>query len=118
MFFLNSASADSTESVRFTFSPLQPDHLLKASGKFKTSHSFGVDNISSYFLIVGMPILAPSLSEILNLSMAKGFFPNDWRVARVSPIYKDGPTDVDSNYRPISVLPVVSRLWHAKITKT
>ena len=113
--FLDSASDGSTESERFTFSPLQPDHLLKAINKFKTSHSFGVDNISSYFLKVGMPILAPSLSEIFNLSMSKGLFPNDWKIARVAPIYKDGPTDVDSNYRPISVLPVVSRLFEKLI---
>ena len=38
--FLNSASAGSAESDRFTFSPLQRDHLLKAIDKFKTSHSF------------------------------------------------------------------------------
>ena len=62
-----------------------------------------------------MPILAPSLSEIFNLSMSKGLFPNDWKIARVAPIYKDGPTDVDSNYRPISVLPVVSRLFEKLI---
>ena len=62
-----------------------------------------------------MPILAPSLSEIFNLSMSKGLFPNDWKISRVAPIYKDGPTDVDSNYRPISVLPVVSRLFEKLI---
>ena len=101
--FLNSASAGSTESDRFTFSPLQPDHLLKAINKFKTSQSFVLDNISSHFLKVGVPILAPSLSEIFSLSISKGLFRNDWKIARVAPIYKDGPTDVDSNYRPISV---------------
>ena len=60
---------------------------------------------------VGMPILALSLSEVFNLSMSIGLFPNDWKIARVAPVYKDGPTDVDSNYRPISVLPEVSRLF-------
>ena len=109
--FLNSASAGSTES----FSPLQPDHLLKVINKFKTSHSFGVGNICSYFFKVRMPILALSLSEIFNLSMSKGLFPNDWKIARVAPLYKDGPTDVDSNNRPISVLPVVSRLFEKLI---
>ena len=89
--------------------------MLKAINKFKTCHSFGVDNISSYFLKVGRPILAPSLSEIFNLSISEGLFPNDWKIARVAPIYKDGPIDVDSNYRHISVLPVVSRLFFQKL---
>ena len=48
--FLNSASAGTTESDRFTFSPLQADHLLKAINKFKTSNTFGVDNIPAIFL--------------------------------------------------------------------
>ena len=47
--------------------------------------------------------------------MSKGLFPSDWKIARVAPIYKDGPTDVDSNYRPISVLPVVARLFEKLI---
>ena len=108
--FLNSASAGSTESDRFTFSPLQPDHLLKAIKNFRTPHSFGVDNVSCYFVKVGVPILAPSLSEIFKLSIAYSLV-----IARVAPIYKDGPTDVDSNYRRISVLPVVARLFEKLI---
>ena len=62
-----------------------------------------------------MPILAPSLSEIFNLSMSKGLFPHAWKIARVAPIYKDDPTDVDSNHRPISLLPVISRLFEELI---
>ena len=55
--FLNSASAGITESDKFNFSPLQADLLFKAINKFKTSNSFGVDNISSYFvnpIVVGL----------------------------------------------------------------
>ena len=78
--------------------------------KFKTSKGFGVDNISSFFLKKGMPILASSLSQLFNLSISIGQFPDSWKVAMVAPIYKDGPTDDRSNYRPISVLPVVARL--------
>ena len=40
-----------------------------------------------------------------------GEFPNNWKIARVSPIYKEGSPDERSNYRPISVLPVLSRLF-------
>ena len=79
--------------------------------KFKTSKSFGLDLISSYFLKIGMPILASPLCQLFNLSMSQGLFPDSWKIARVAPIYKTGPTDDQSNYRPISVLPVVSRLF-------
>ena len=78
--------------------------------KFKVSKSFGVDGISSYFLKIGMHVLAPVLSTIFNISILEGVFPSNWKVARVAPIYKEGPTENRSNYRPISVFPVVSRL--------
>ena len=46
------------EKVSFSFSTISPQKLVKAMGKFKTSKSFGLDLISSYFLKIGMPILA------------------------------------------------------------
>ena len=62
-----------------------------------------------------MPVLAPVLSNSFNKSILEGLFPNNWKVARVSPIYKEGPTEKRSNYRPISVVPVVSRLFEKTV---
>ena len=42
-------------------------------------------------------------------------FSDYWKIARVAPSFKDGPADESSNYRPISVLPVVSRLFEKLI---
>ena len=64
-----------------------------------------------YFLKVGMPVLAGSLSRLFNMSMSLGIFLDEWKIARVAPIYKDGSEDENSNYRSISVLPVISRLF-------
>ena len=38
-------------------------------------------------------------------------FPDSWKVARITPIFKDGDRAEKSNYRPISVLPVISKLF-------
>ena len=102
-------------SACFTFSPMQPQELVKAMNKFKTSHGSGLDGISSFFLKAGMPILAQPLSQLFNLSLSLGLFPDSWKIARVAPIFKDGPADESNNYRPISVLPVVSRLFEKLI---
>ena len=79
--------------------------------KFRTSRNFGVDLISSYFLKLRVPILASSLSQIFYLSISRRIFPDGWKIARVAPAHKSGPTDDQSNYIPISVLPVVGRLF-------
>ena len=99
------------DELSFLFSPILPQQLVIAMNKFKTSKSFGLDLISSYFLKLGMPIFASSLSQIFNLSMSRGIFPDSWKIARVAPAHKKGPADDQSNYRPISVLPVVARLF-------
>ena len=92
----------------FSFPPVNAEDLIKAMSKFKSSQGFGMDNICSFFLKKSMPILANGLCQIFNMSLSTGQFPDSWKVARVTPIYKDGSSSENSNYRPISVLQVVS----------
>ena len=49
------------------------------------------------------------------MSIESGIFPDCWKIARVAPIFKSGSTEDRSNNRPISVLPVVSRLFEKLI---
>ena len=91
------------QNATFSFIPVTPKQLIETMGKFKTSQGSGLDGISSFFLKVRMPVLAESLSQLFSMSMSPGLFPDDWKIARVAPIYKDGSEDENSNYRPISV---------------
>ena len=63
-----------------------------------------------FFLEACLPIIAESLYDIFDLSLATGSFPDSWKVARVALILKSGQRDVCSNYRPISVLRFLSRV--------
>ena len=56
-------------------------------------------------------VVTPFLNLIFNLSLAEGIFPSDWKNARVSPIYKSGSRDECSDYRPISVLSTISKIF-------
>ena len=58
-----------------------------------------------------MPVLAEPLSQLFILSLSAGVFPDQWRIARIAPICKDGYSDIRSNYRPILVLPVIPKLF-------
>ena len=55
--------------------------------------------------------MAPSLAQHFTMSLSVGCFSDYWKTARVAPIFKQGSKDDRSNYRPVSVLPVVSRLF-------
>ena len=104
-YFLNS------DAAKFAFKSIHAEQIKEAIGKLKTSKSFGDDGISSYFLKLAMPFIEDSLVYIFNTSLETSRFPDPWKIARVSPIFIDGDKTEESNYRPISVLPVVSRLF-------
>ena len=57
----------------------------------------------------GDAIEAP-LTHIFNLSWVQCIFPDIWKATRVTPLYKNGAHDNCSNYRPISVLPIMSKM--------
>ena len=56
------------------------------------------------------PVFCELLMQLFNLSIVKGHFLSKWKVARVTPLHRDGVYDCRDNYRPISVLSVLSKL--------
>ena len=54
--------------------------------------------------------IVPSLNHIINLSIRSGCFPEDWKISKVLPLYKENIKSDPNNYRPISILPVVSKV--------
>ncbi|MCP4485226.1 MAG: reverse transcriptase family protein, partial [Flavobacteriaceae bacterium] len=64
---------------------------------------------------LALPLIENSLAFLFNTSIQTSQFPKVWKVARVTPIFKGGEKTDKSNYRPISVLPVISRLFEKLI---
>ena len=77
----------------------------------RTSKSFGPDKIPIGLLKDCKEVITPYFTHISNKSLTFGAFPDDWKNARVSPIYKSGTKDGCGNYKPISILYVVSKLF-------
>ena len=63
-------------NATFIFAPVVSEHLALAMNKIKTSHGSGLDEISSFFVKTAMPILAGPLSQLFNLSLSAGVFPD------------------------------------------
>ena len=81
----------------------------------KLPRLFGNDTISSYFLTLALPFIEASLAITLNTLIETSLFPKFWKLARVTPIFKGVDRSGKSNYRPISILPVISRLFEKLI---
>ena len=72
--------------------------------------SSGWDSISTDIVKATYETFITPLTHLLNLSIEKGVFPIELKIAKVIPIFKSGDTKVINNYRPVSVLPVFSKL--------
>ena len=98
-------------TTHFEFVAFDVVAAKKALSKMKNSFGFGSDGIASYFINIAFPLISQPLCDILIFSIYTGIFPDSWKTARVAPIFKNGERDGRSNYRPISILPVLSRLF-------
>ena len=62
-------------------------------------------------------MLSVPLSHIINVSLDAGQFPQEWKAAKIIPLYKSGSKTNFDNYRPISVLPIVSKVIEKIVQK-
>ena len=104
-----------TES--FFLKPIEPSEIIKIVSQFKANKSPGHDEIDPNVLKKSIQYLAIPLCNIFNLSFQQGLFPSSLKVAKVVPIHKKGDTSILSNYRPISLLSVFSKLFEKLVHK-
>ena len=87
----------------------------------KISQSKGHDGISSELVKLINNDISHCIILIINQSLTSGIFPDRLKIAKVTPIYKKGCQKSISNYRPISVLPVISKIFetvmHEQLTE-
>jgi len=84
--------------------------------KLSDTSSMDVFDMDCKLLKIGYKFLAPLLAHLFNLSVTTACYPDDWKLARVTPIYKNkGSKDDVLNYRPISVTCYISKLMEYHI---
>lgn len=71
----------------------------------------GWDGITSKLLKACRHKLAPLITHVFNCSFATAIVPDAFKIAIIHPIYKNGDRDCVNNYRPISVLPAISKIF-------
>ncbi|CAB4006755.1 Hypothetical predicted protein, partial [Paramuricea clavata] len=77
----------------------------------KTAKSSGYDKISVKLLQVAGGAIVVPLTYIFNQSLKTGIFPDDWKIAKVTPIHKSEEKTLCGNYRPISVISIVPKVF-------
>ena len=104
------ASNVSNPRSRLDLPSVTPEFVDKEIRNMSTSKATGLDNVSCKILKLGRPAIVSSLTYLINFSLSNGVFPSAWKEAKVFPLHKGGDVDSTNNYRPISILPVVSKI--------
>ena len=95
----------------FKFKNETTENIEKIIDRIKTDVATGMDNIPSKIIKNTKTILSPYLTKIINISFETKKFPDILKNAIIKPIFKKDDKNDISNYRPISILPVISKIF-------
>lgn len=126
-YFLNVANTN-IQDTNVSFSDTESNQTTKTSTMFrckpiccvevtniidnlKNNTSCGHDEIPIKVIKNAKQELAPVLTHLINSSFISGHFPNSLKISKTIPIFKKGHRSNMSNYRPISLLPVISKIY-------
>lgn len=99
--------------VDFEWVASTTEQLISIVGGFKESDSRDFYGMSTKLLKSIFKEIADPFCSLLNACLAEGMFPDCLKIAKITPIYKKGDRSLVSSYRPISVLPILSKIFEA-----
>ena len=97
--------------LQFHFKKESEKNVAKLFDKLKNNVATGIDTLNAKIIKDSKSSILQYLTELINLSFETGVFPDSMKIAIISPIFKEGDPDDITNYRPISVLPILSKLF-------
>ena len=92
------------------FTPINEQEILNIVSDKKSKSSCGFDLVPPTILKYTIDSIIKPLTYLMNLSLLSGIFPQKMKIAKVIPIFKSQEKSQFSNYRPISLLPIFSKI--------
>ena len=105
-------------TTEFNFTEINENDIITEIALLADKSSCGHDELSSILLKKIANAIKPILTVIINQSLCTGIFPTKLKIAKVLPLYKNkGDCHLFDNYRPISLLPTLSKVFERVVHK-
>ena len=95
----------------FELTYTNPSKVFSLLSKLCKSKATGLDMISARLLRECADLIADPMCSIFNQSIRSGIFPQEWKCATVIPLLKEGNHSDLNNYHPISIVPIVAKVF-------
>jgi exonuclease III len=95
----------------FKFTPVNEGTILKKLMNVDTKKATGHDKIAPKILKMSARIIAKPITALVNMCIQSGTFIHSLKLAQITPVYKKGDILSKANYRPVSILPTLSKLF-------
>ena len=102
---------------RFNFNNSSLSEIVTEISNLKSSSAVGADGIPAKILKLCANECAPFLLKHFNCCLKETSFPESLKQANIVPIFKNGDSVLKKNYRPISILPAISKLYERILLK-
>ena len=86
----NFLSSKIPPNTTFTIPPISESFVRNSLNHLPETKAAGLDRIGGYFLKIAATAISPALTKIYNLSINSASFPDLWKIAKVSPLFKSG----------------------------
>lgn len=99
----------------FFFSPILENEVFNAINNLKNTNSFDYFGLNTKIIKSINDIITEPLTVLFNMCVSHGVFPDILKIAKVIPLFKKGDASLPGNYRPISIIPILGKIFEVLI---
>ena len=102
---------------KFSFNSFSKEHVLEEIQMLDSLKAIQESNIPLKLIKENSDLFAEMICKYFNESLERSKFPDCLKLANVTPVFKKGARTSKNNYRPVSILPILSKLFEPLISK-
>ena len=110
-------TSEHENTPKFSFNFVSKEHVLEEIQMLDSSKAIQESDIPVKLIKENSDLFAEIICKYFNESLEKSKFPDCLKLANVTPVFKKGARTSKNNYRPVSILPILSKLFERLISK-